>query len=75
MTKLRLFGVYTKNNKIIINDMQYLNKIKKIEIQKQSEEYEEQVCDYLNSINMVILGKINIPKYEFGIICESKHEI
>lgn len=69
---LRLFGVKTNRNIIIINDMQYLNQTGDISIVIPKNKYPNDAAyNYLQSLGFDIIGKIDIPKYDIVFICNS----
>lgn len=69
---LRLFGVKTNKNIIIINDMQYLNQTGDISIVIPKNKYANDTAyNYIQSLGFDIIGKIDIPKYDIVFICNS----
>ena len=70
---LRLFGVKTSKNIIVINDMQYLNQTGDISIviPKNKNIPNDAAYNYIQSLGFDIIGKIDMPKYDIVFICNS----
>lgn len=70
---LRLFGVKTSKNIIVINDMQYLNQTGDISIviPKNKKYPNDAAYNYIQSLGFDIIGKIDMPKYDIVFICNS----
>ena len=70
---LRLFGVKTSKNIIVINDMQYLNQTGDISIviPKNKKYPNDAAYNYIQSLGFDIIGKIDMPKYDIAFICNS----
>ena len=69
---LRLFGVKTSKNIIVINDMQYLNQTGDISIVIPKNKHTNDIAyDYIQSLGFDIIGKIDMPKYDIVFICNS----
>ena len=73
MKYLRLFGIRQnkKLTKVIINDMQYLNNISRVTIDRPFDKRWYNVAkDHLEKCGFKIIGQITIPKYDRAYICE-----
>lgn len=73
MKYLRLFGVKQnkKLTKVIINDMEHLNNIGKVVIDRPIDKRWYNVAkEHLEKCGFKIIGKVDIPKYDRAYICE-----
>lgn len=73
MKYLRLFGVKQnkKLTKVIINDMEHLNNIGRVAIDRPiNERWYNVAKEHLEKCGFKIIGKVDIPKYDTAYICE-----
>ena len=73
MKNLRLFGVKQnkKLTKVIINDMEHLNNISRVDIDRSIDKRWYHVAeDHLEKCGFKIIGQVDIPKYDIAYVCE-----
>lgn len=73
MKYLRLFGVKQnkKLTKVIINDMEHLNNIGRVAIDRPiNERWYNVAKEHLEKCGFKIIGQVDIPKYDRAYICE-----
>lgn len=73
MKNLRLFGVKQnkKLTKVIINDMEHLNNIGRVVIDRPiNERWYNVAKEHLEKCGFKIIGQVDIPKYDRAYICE-----
>lgn len=73
MKYLRLFGVKQnkKLTKVIINDMEHLNNIGRVAIDRPiNERWYNVAKEHLEKCGFKIIGQVDIPKYDRAYVCE-----